>query len=198
VLFRSQKKLYPALKKYGWDNFLAEIIDTSAQTQSQLDDLEVFYVAKFNSFHNGYNCNPGGRGSGRGFKQSKETVDKRTGEKNHMFGKHLSEETKRLVSAARMGDKNPMFGLTGDKSPQFGRHPTNETLQKMSKSLMGDKNPMFGKCGDKSPRFGKPHSEETKRKIAEVMKAKRSLRLSVLKQEGISSPTSEEIKIVVS
>ena len=68
------------------------------------------------------------------------------GKGNPMYGKKLSEETKRKI---------------GIKSK--GRNHTEESKEKMSLSKIGDKNPMYGKPGYFA---GLTRSEETKRKIS--------------------------------
>lgn len=73
ILCKSQPKIYNALKKYGPESFLFEIIDESATDQSQLDSLETMYIIKFDCVKNGYNCDYGGRGHGR---RSAETSKK--------------------------------------------------------------------------------------------------------------------------
>lgn len=54
-----------------------------------------------------------------------------------------SAETKAKMSAAKKGEKNPMFGKT----------PTEETRRKLSAAKTGEKHPMFGKKGEKSPNW---------------------------------------------
>ncbi len=153
---KNQKKLYSALKKYGWDNFLAEVIDTTPQNQSQLDALEISYIAEFDSMNNGYNCDPGGRGGKKSEETKRRLSEINKGNNNPMFGKHHSEETKKLMSDARKG-KNHY---------NFGKHRSNDTKTKISKSLSGDKSLLFGLFGNKHPSFGKPRSNETKIKIS--------------------------------
>jgi group I intron endonuclease len=74
--------------------------------------------------------------------------DSRTGEKNHMFGKEHTEETKQKMSEAQ----------SGEKSHNYGKTLSDEHKQKMSEALSGEKNPMYGNN----------HTEETKRKISEA------------------------------
>ena len=176
---KRQPKLYNALKAHGPENFLFEVIDTTPQDQTQLDNMEIFYIAKFDSMSNGYNCNPGGFGG----KHSDETkrkisegnIGKHAGYKNHMFGKTHSPETILKMSEAHKGEKNEMFNkchseeakarisdsLKGDNNPNFGKPVSEEIKKKISKAKMGkggrvgSDNHMFGRCGDKNPNFGK-------------------------------------------
>ena len=107
---KSQKKLYNALKKYGWDNFLAEVIDTTPQNQEQLDNLEIFYIAKFNSIENGYNCNPGGHGGKR------------------------SEETKRKISNSLKGFRHNTESIEKIRIASLNRKHSEETKRKLSEN----------------------------------------------------------------
>lgn len=117
---KGQPKLYNALKKYGPDNFLFEVIDV-ANDQFQLDNLEIDYIARFDSMNNGYNCTEGGRGGRK------------------------SEETKRKLSEAQRGSKNHQFGKTGELSLNFGKKFSEETKRKLSESHKGKNNHQFGK-----------------------------------------------------
>lgn len=51
--------LYRAMRKYGWDKFHFKIIAT-ADNQETLNDLEAYFIAKYDSIRNGYNMAPGG------------------------------------------------------------------------------------------------------------------------------------------
>lgn len=112
------------------------------------------------------------------------------GERNGMFGKHLSEEHRKKIS-----DR-----LKGENSPLYGKPLSEETKRKLSESHKGkydgEKNPMYGKNaweifeqkyghdaflekkreysekfkGENNPFFGKHHTEETKKKLSEMLK----------------------------
>lgn len=73
---RSYKMVFhDALRKYGKDNFVWEILDT-VMLSDLLLDLEKFYIAKYNSkIPNGYNMTDGGDGMS-GYKPSEETRKK--------------------------------------------------------------------------------------------------------------------------
>lgn len=58
---RSTYKLYNAIAKYGAENFYVEMLEDNIPIE-KLDELEIDYIAKFDSFHNGYNSTPGGDG----------------------------------------------------------------------------------------------------------------------------------------
>jgi group I intron endonuclease len=52
-------KFYNAIRKYGWDNFSIEVIATT-DTQETLDELETYFIKKYDSVNNGYNMSYGG------------------------------------------------------------------------------------------------------------------------------------------
>lgn len=41
---------YRAINKYGWDNFEWEVIDNTAQNRKELNELEKYYIAQYQSF----------------------------------------------------------------------------------------------------------------------------------------------------
>ena len=97
---------YRALRKYGKDNFIWEIIEIYKNSDKNivyemLFKLEEFYVNKYNSFKKGYNSDIGGKGS-KGRIVSNETRLKLR--KIHL-GKKMSTETKELLRNQRLGKK---------------------------------------------------------------------------------------------
>ena len=84
-----------AIKKYGWLNFEHEIICECEN--SKLDELERYYIKKYNSNDSnfGYNSDSGGSLLKR---HNAETIKKLSelnkGEKNGFYGRHHTEESK--------------------------------------------------------------------------------------------------------
>lgn len=105
--YKSQEMFTRAINKYGWDN-IQHIILYDKLTKEQAEEKEIELIKKYrtNIRKYGYNIEAGGS-SARGYKLSKETRKKmsksRTGEKNWLYGKHLTEETKKKLSIAHMG-----------------------------------------------------------------------------------------------
>lgn len=52
---------YRAIKKYGVENFDWEILETGDFTPQQLNEKEIYWIDKFDSFKNGYNSTLGGQ-----------------------------------------------------------------------------------------------------------------------------------------
>lgn len=65
--------LYRAIRKYGLDNFLFEVVEECAQ--NDLNAKEIFYVSKFDSYHNGYNQNEGGNSNTHSYKLTQMDID---------------------------------------------------------------------------------------------------------------------------
>lgn len=108
--------LYYAIRKYGEDNFTFEII-AEASSKQELNELERYYIKKYDSINNGYNMVDGG-------------------DNNVMFlddikQKHLesmrSEETRKKISATLKKYRK--------------EHPwTEEQKRKFAESKYGNKN----------------------------------------------------------
>jgi group I intron endonuclease len=93
-----------AIKKYGKNNFVKEIIEY-CYTLEELNEREVYWIEKLHATDRniGYNITKGGYGSGDVFKNhpNREEILKKistshadvSGEKNPMFGKKHTEET---------------------------------------------------------------------------------------------------------
>lgn len=52
------RALQAAIRKYGWSNVRKEVL--LEVSEEKLDKWEVHYIAKIDSYHNGYNLTPGG------------------------------------------------------------------------------------------------------------------------------------------
>lgn len=186
LLCKEQPKIYRALKKYGVDNFLFEVIDNACESQTQLDDLETLYIEKFDSIRNGYNCKTGGS-NGRPSEESRQKMsNSKKGPKNHNFGKHLSVETRHKISEA----------LSGANNFNFGKSKTQETKSKLSASLMGHQHSVESRLkmsnshkGTVGPNKGKSPSEEHRRKISETLRAYFSAKKALRFQNSVNAVT---------
>lgn len=98
--YRQQRRMWNAIKKYGWSNIKHEVLFTQL-TAKEAYEKEKELIAQYKSNNNkyGYNNSAGGEQSALGFKHSTKTRQKcknaKMGEKNPMFGKHLSDEQRR-------------------------------------------------------------------------------------------------------
>ena len=55
-----KNKFYNAINKYSWDNFKFEILEY-CNNQEELNQSEIFWIHRYNSYKKGYNSTPGGQ-----------------------------------------------------------------------------------------------------------------------------------------
>ena len=98
---KTQKILCSSLKKYGFKNHNIEILNEGFYSDTELSNLEIYYIGVYNSFNrnnvNGMNLTLGGEGTTG--KILSEESRKKIGEKSKLR-KH-SEETKKKISENR-------------------------------------------------------------------------------------------------
>lgn len=141
------------IKKYGI-SYLKKIIIGFCNSKKELNEAEIICIDFYqsNDKRYGYNLTKGGEGT-NGTKLSDITKQKmsksRTGNKNPMYGKHRSEETKEKLRKANLG-----------------KHHSKETKLKLSKIFKGKK----------SNREYTSLSNETKQKISKALKMKNALK----------------------
>ena len=105
----SNTYLQNAWNKYGRKSFRIypiesfELSQKNSITKEKLDELEEYYIKKFDTFENGFNLTTGGEKC----KMSplSEEAKRKIGEKNkiNMLGKKLSDETKKKMSESHKG-----------------------------------------------------------------------------------------------
>jgi group I intron endonuclease len=102
--------LYKAIRKYGWDNFTKEIICEVDSVNAQ--KVEEEFILAYNSVRKGYNDTYSGGGGDlwkgrRDTNEYMEYVEKmrniNIGQKNPMFGKSHSDNTKQLQKEKAKG-----------------------------------------------------------------------------------------------
>ena len=116
--YRESARFYNAILKYGWDAFVPTII-TTVETQEEANQLERYYISKYQSTDDryGYNISLGGDCKYMSPETRKKISDKakeryKDKTKNPMYGKHQTDEMKRKLSESRMGSLNPQYGKT--------------------------------------------------------------------------------------
>lgn len=102
--------VYQALKKYEKENLAFDVYCEGCE--EDIKQLEIILIAQLNTkAPNGYNLTDGGEGS-TGWIAPEETREKMSkahaGEKNSMFGKTHSKETRAKIAATKKGVKNPL------------------------------------------------------------------------------------------
>jgi group I intron endonuclease len=111
-------KLYRSMRKYGFENFELEVIQ-SFQIEKDSYDAEIKYIILYKSIENGLNIKPGGNGGSAGGKNHPMWGKKFSEEsKNKMSISHIgikdSEETKKLKSISHSGEKSHFAKLNNE------------------------------------------------------------------------------------
>ena len=181
---KTSSLLYPAMNKYGINNFIIEVID-QASTKVDLDVLEKNWIIKLNSQDHsiGYNIACGGSGGdlNTGKKRSKETCLRISkSKKGQNVGKVVihkdnirrvifpEEITKYKDEGYVLGDipHQPLSAESEKKrlNTLANRSPEQKLLtkKKRSASFSGQKNPMYGRIPWNK---GKTMPPETREKI---------------------------------
>lgn len=159
---------YRAIRKYGWNSFLHEVI-ASHLTKKEADIFEILLIAKLDTTNSdkGYNMTSGGEGSIPNEETRRKMSEAVMGEKNHNYGKHPTQETLQKLSEAH----------SGENSWWMGKHHSEETKQKLREKKIGkkfseeEKKKMSeSRKGEKHWNYGKHWSDEVKHKISESNK----------------------------
>jgi group I intron endonuclease len=124
--------IYRALLLHGYSAFSLSIVEYIDISHLSKEDARLFIIKREQHFldqifsvdePNTYNLLKVA-GSLLGFKHDEESLAKRSGESNHMFGKSHTEKSKLLMSEGqkkidRTGENNPMFGIakSGEDNP---------------------------------------------------------------------------------
>ena len=81
-----------ALKKYGANNFELTILEDNIFDEQILNELEIYYIDKFDTFNNGYNMNRGGDNKTRFNKDDRDNIADLIQNTNMSF-KEIGERT---------------------------------------------------------------------------------------------------------
>lgn len=167
--------LQNAINKYGIDNFDITILEKCPL--DKLDEREQYWINFYSSYkrEDGYNiCQYAS--TTRGYRHTEETKNKIREtrsqkeyikpfkELNGMYGKHHTDEYKKMMSD---------FTKKQWENPEYRR--------KQSERMTGEKNYFYDVhlYGELNPRYGKHCSIETKEKISKSKKGKKNLKISI-------------------
>lgn len=160
--------LQRAVEKYGKENFVKQILYISSNNEeNNLKEKE--FIKRYNATQSQqfYNIAQGGDGGNliagytpeQRLAYSKKKSEETKGEKNGMYGKHHTEETKEKIRQNRDTSymqteeyrTNMSITVSGEKNGMYGKHHTEESKLKMSINskgkTAGEKNGMYGKKG---------------------------------------------------
>jgi group I intron endonuclease len=139
-----------AIKKYGFDNFHIDECFDVAQTPEELDEKERYWIKYYDATNPlfGYNCESGGNPNKKASKQTRARLSaaqkkrfSNESNKEYMFRRTQSEETKAKISASKRGTPGrPMSDDNLEKLNEAKRKPiicltTGETFYYMKDAL---------------------------------------------------------------
>ena len=134
-----------AIQKYGINNFNFSIILKLPQDKELLNEMEKYYIWKYNTYldKKHYNLTIGGESSPTlNSDVAKKISQKQKGKNNSFYGHKHSEEQKKKWSLQRKGNK----------FYKNNKHPfLNKKRPEHSKKMTGKNNPMYNKKGKNSP-----------------------------------------------
>lgn len=138
---------YRAIKKYGWDNMVHEVIAENL-TKEEVCDFEKRLIKelKANDYNYGYNISAGGEG-----------CTGLSGEKNPNYGRKWSNEQRKRMSEYRLKHPPVITEEGKRKRAEFTRKRWENPEYRASMS--GINAPCYGRTGEKHPMYGK-HGKE--------------------------------------
>lgn len=160
--YKSSKHFYSAIQKYGWNAF-EHIVLYRELSEEDAKAKEIELIEKYDTRNSdkGYNMTPGGEGY--------------SGEDNPMFGKHLSNKAKRLLSEKLTGRYVSEETKQKQSASLKGRTFSDETKAKMRESAkarverMKEDHPLIkyhpDYRGEKNPMYGKHLTDDQKRRM---------------------------------
>ena len=105
---QSTTKFAYAIKKWGWEAFELTVIEDYIKTKEELNRLEMFYIEKYDSYNNGYNCTKGGDGLCQPSEETRRKMSEaKRGKAPHNKGKKMSDEFRQKCSKAKKGIPQP-------------------------------------------------------------------------------------------
>ena len=115
--------LQKAYNKYGADAFIFEVLQSYDCSEQEIKEYEKEWIAKLDTYHNGYNCNPGGDLSYNPGKLTKQEVFEILSvvEKLDHKGPRLAEiygVSTKVISNVRTRKSYNVFTDEYDKLPQ--------------------------------------------------------------------------------
>jgi len=162
----SRRTIMNAIRKYGKENFIIELLSTASNLQD-LNNLERIWINLLQAMDNGYNMHTGGRLGGRFSEQARKNLSL-----SHQ-GKTLSSQHKEKIRIGMLGkvfsDKHRANIVASakvrDNAPHRGLVRSEDARKRISEGLKL----RYKEHG--SAVTGRKHTEEELTKMSETMKA---------------------------
>lgn len=138
---KNQRKIYNALKKYGYDAFEKVVIEECDNVDWIMDYREMYWIKSYNSIERGYNIKNGGTPSVRftttGWKHSPETIVRLKELRRNRPGVPRSTETRQKIRMALIGLKRSDETKLKNRNANLGKTLTDGHRGKISTALKG-------------------------------------------------------------
>ena len=149
--YKNQPKIWSDIKESDWNKDWEHNILGKFEDKQEALNVEGMFIRLFDSTNEGYNTSAYSSHSCKHSEETKRKMSKaRIGENNYWYGKHHSEETKRKMSEA----------LSGEKNPNFGKHLSEEHKKKISESMGVNGILQFSKDGELIAEYSSIHEAE--------------------------------------
>lgn len=188
--------VYRAILKYGWQNVKHEILFKNlTKEQAEQKEIELIKFYKSNQTEFGYNLANGGNSLGMHSEESKRKMSESrkgllAGEKNPMWRRQVSIETRQKISNALKGRKQTKEFIERCNEKRRGKKRTLEQRQRMSNSAKGRIMSEEARKKMSLSKMGKKHTEEEKLKISLSNKGKHNVPCSEEAKKKISIANS--------
>lgn len=133
-----------AIKEFGWNNFKLDILESDIMNIDTANAREIYWIAYYHTYiYNsecaGYNMTPGGYARGEVSERTRKLISAHAktyiGEKNPFYGRHHTEESKKLIGQKSLG-----------RQTFLGKKHSKESIEKMRISQLGIKPTNSKKC----------------------------------------------------
>ena len=114
-----RNKLHHSIVKYGIGNFSFDILHFT-NNENEIDDLERYYINKFDAINNGLNLDSGGNLNKHHCEETKRKIGLANIGNTSFKGKKHTEETKKLMSRIKTGKKMSMAANLANSSAKLG------------------------------------------------------------------------------
>jgi len=176
---KKNNHFHNALKKHGKENFVWEILEENIK-EEDLDDKEIFYIKKYESYkkEKGYNSLIGGKSNRISLnkevreKMSIKRLKNMEENRKKYNGFAMSPSTREKMSKSRIGTSMCEGAKEKLRKANIGKKKiTKEQIEKLRKVNIGKRHKeeskikmSESKTGEKNHFFGKNHSDENNKK----------------------------------